>query len=415
MAPRLKYKNIDFLNHLGNADKPSLANIKRILKSFGDINKDLGIKIAITGTNGKGSVAKSLSTILKNSGFKVGLYTSPHLFKINERIQVNDKCISDLELDSYIKKIIDKQNKFNIKLSYFELLTSSAIQFFKFKKNDINIFEVGLGGKFDATNIIKSDISLITNVGKDHMEYLGNSISKIANEKAGIIKKRAHVITSATGIALSIIKNHAKLQKSEIYEYKKDFIVNDISDSSEYISDKKIIFKSSLKGLHQKKNLALTLKTCEILNDNFNLEIKKVQNSLSKVKWKCRFQILQSNPIKIVDSAHNINAFNNLIENLDYYYKNKKFIFLLGMLKDKNPINCIKKILPYSKKILLFNIDNPRSINIDHIIKQDISRKIVKANKEDFISHFKSNNNIIVTGSIYFIGEGFKKNQKLLG
>ena len=105
MAPRLKYKNIDFLNHLGNADKPSLANIKRILKSFGDINKDLGIKIAITGTNGKGSVAKSLSTILKNSGFKVGLYTSPHLFKINERIQVNDKCISDLELDSYIKKI----------------------------------------------------------------------------------------------------------------------------------------------------------------------------------------------------------------------------------------------------------------------------------------------------------------------
>ena len=190
MAPRLKYKNIEFLKKLGNSDKPSLTNINKVLEILKNPHKkNMGIKIAISGTNGKGSVAKSLSEILNKSKYRVGLYTSPHIFDINERIQINNKKISSKELNEILGIVIDKQKKANIQLSYFELLTVASIFYFSKAKNNINIFEVGLGGKYDATNVIDSQISIITNVSKDHTEYLGNTISKIAKEKVGIVKK----------------------------------------------------------------------------------------------------------------------------------------------------------------------------------------------------------------------------------
>ena len=417
MAPRLKYKNIEFLKNLGNSDKPSLSNIKKVLEILGNPHKeDMGIKIAISGTNGKGSVAKTLSEILNKSKYNVGLYTSPHIFNINERIQVNNKKISNNELNMILGLIIEKQKKVNIQLSYFELLTVVSIFYFSKAKNNINIFEVGLGGKYDATNIVDSQISIITNISKDHTEYLGNTISKIAKEKVGIVKKDSYLITSANGRGLQVIKDYARKKTNKIFIYNKDFKVLTNNDVYKFISDKNYFYKTNLVGSHQTKNISLSIKTCEILNRYFkkNISDKSITKSLTNISWPARFQILSSNPLKIVDVAHNLASIKNLINNIRNFYPNKKFNILIGMLRDKKPVQCLSLLLPISKKIYFFDLEHERSFKYSDIIKKFKSKKIVKGNNINLETLMKSNNSLLITGSIYFIGEKFKNYKKKL-
>ena len=354
MAPRLKYKNIEFLKKLGNSDKPSLTKINKVLEVLNNPHKkNMGIKIAISGTNGKGSVAKSLSEILNKSKYRVGLYTSPHIFDINERIQINNKKISSKELNEILGIVIHKQKKANIQLSYFELLTVASIFYFSKAKNNINIFEVGLGGKYDATNIIDSQISIITNVSKDHTEYLGNTISKIAKEKVGIVKKDSYLITSANGIGLKVIKNCASKKTNKIFIYNKDFKVIPHNNMNKFISERDFFYQTNLIGSHQIKNISLSIKTCEILNRFFkkNISTNNISKSLININWPARFQILSNNPLKIIDVAHNIDSVQNLIDNIRNLYPKKKFNILVAMLKDKEPLKCINLLLPFSNKI----------------------------------------------------------------
>jgi len=417
MASRLKYKNIEFLKSLGNSDKPTLSNIKKVLEILGNPHKeDMGIKIAISGTNGKGSVAKTLSEILNKSKYNVGLYTSPHIFNINERIQVNNKKISNNELNMILGLIIEKQKKVNIQLSYFELLTVVSIFYFSKAKNNINIFEVGLGGKYDATNIVDSQISIITNISKDHTEYLGNTISKIAKEKVGIVKKDSYLITSANRRGLEVIKDYARKKTNKIFIYNKDFKVLTNNDVYKFISDKNYFYKTNLVGSHQTKNISLSIKTCEILNRYFkkNISDKSITKSLTNISWPARFQILSSNPLKIVDVAHNLASIKNLITNIENFYPNKKFNILIGMLRDKKPVQCLSLLLPISKKIYFFDLEHERSFKYSDIIKKFKSKKIVKGNNINLETLMKSNNSLLITGSIYFIGEKFKNYKKKL-
>ena len=417
MAPRLKYKNIEFLKNLGNSDKPSLSNIKKVLEILGNPHKeDMGIKIAISGTNGKGSVAKTLSEIFNKSKYNVGLYTSPHIFNINERIQINNKKISNNELNMILGLIIEKQKKVNIQLSYFELLTVVSIFYFSKAKNNINIFEVGLGGKYDATNIVDSQISIITNISKDHTEYLGNTISKIAKEKVGIVKKDSYLITSANRRGLEVIKDYARKKTNKIFIYNKDFKVLTNNDVYKFISDKNYFYKTNLVGSHQTKNISLSIKTCEILNRYFkkNISDKSITKSLTNISWPARFQILSSNPLKIVDVAHNLASIKNLITNIENFYPNKKFNILIGMLRDKKPVQCLSLLLPISKKIYFFDLEHERSFKYSDIIKKFKSKKIVKGNNINLETLMKSNNSLLITGSIYFIGEKFKNYKKKL-
>ena len=417
MASRLKYKNIEFLKNLGNSDKPSLSNIKKVLEILRNPHKkDLGIKITISGTNGKGSVAKTLSEILNKSKYNVGLYTSPHIFNINERIQINNKKISNNKLNEVLGLIIEKQKKANIQLSYFELLTLVSILYFSKAKNDINIFEVGLGGKYDATNIVDSQISIITNVSKDHTEYLGNTISKIAQEKVGIVKKGSYLITSANGRGLRVIKDYASKKTNKIFIYNKDFKVVTNNDKHKFISEKDYFYKTNLIGSHQTKNISLSIKTCEILNRYFekNISTKNISRSLMNINWPGRFQILCYSPLRIIDVAHNLASIKNLINNIRNLYPNKKFNILVGILKDKNPIQCISLLLPFSKKIYFFDLDHNRSFKFSDIIKKLKSKKIVKGNSADIKILMASNEYLLITGSIYFVGEKFKNYKKKL-
>ena len=384
------YKNISLLEKLGNSKKPNLNKIKKVLSLFDNPQEKLSNCILISGTNGKGTVAKLLSDILTQSKYKVGLYTSPHLFRINERIQINNKEISDKKLDTLIGEVIDTTN---IKLSYFELLTIVSINYFYKNKNEINIFEVGLGGKYDATNVVKSKVSIITNIDKDHQEYLGNTISSIAREKSGIVRKNGFLSTNAKGIGLKILLEDAKRKKTKIYVGKeKDFLV--------------LKKKTRLVGSHQKENLFLVTNTINILNKNFGFEIREkgMLKSIKSTYLPGRYQIFSKKPLKIIDTAHNLHAVKNLVKNIKIIFGNKKINILLGMLKDKRPILCIKEIEKVGKNIYLTNVPNIRSFDAEKVtkkLKKD-HIKFVELKNVSRIINLKEN--LVVLGSNYLVG-----------
>ncbi len=417
MATRIINSGIKHLEALGNSKFPSLKNIKIVLGRLGNPHlKKLGITVLIGGTNGKGSVAKSLSTILSSSGYNVGLYTSPHIFKINERIQINNKNINNNDLNKALDLIIKNQNKDDIALSYFEMITTAAIVYFSKMKNDINIFEVGLGGRFDATNVIDAKIGIITNISKDHTEYLGNKISEIASEKAGIIKKDTILITSAKNKGLKVIKNWSYKKTEKAFIHGIDFKCIKIDEIFKYKSEDNIHFKTNLKGSHQAVNLSLSIKACEVLNEYFKFEIdkNKIIKSLKNLKWPARFQIISRSPDKILDVAHNVSAIKNLVKNIKNMYPNKKFNVMISMLKDKKAESCLRILLPHSKKIYFFDISHERSIESQFIIDKLNSKKIVKGSENDIEKLLNKNENLLITGSIYFVGERFKKYKKII-
>jgi len=392
------YKNISLLEKLGNSKKPNLNKIKKVLSLFDNPQEKLSNCILISGTNGKGTVAKLLSDILTQSKYKVGLYTSPHLFRINERIQINNKEISDKKLDTLIGEVIDTTN---IKLSYFELLTIVSINYFYKNKNEINIFEVGLGGKYDATNVVKSKVSIITNIDKDHQEYLGNTISSIAREKSGIVRKNGFLSTNAKGIGLKILLDDAKRKKTKIYIGKeKDFLV--------------LEKKTRLVGSHQKENLFLVTNTINILNKNFGFEIREkgMLKSIKSTYLPGRYQIFSKKPLKIIDTAHNLHAVKNLVKNIKIIFGNKKINILLGMLKDKRPILCIKEIEKVGKNIYLTNVPNIRSFDAEKVtkkLKKD-HIKFVELKNVSRIINLKEN--LVVLGSNYLVGDLLDKHIK---
>ena len=411
MASRVKINNIKELEKRKNSTHPSLVNIRKILLLLKNPQKNLGITIGITGTNGKGSVAKTLSTILNDSNLKTGLYTSPHLYSINERISIGKKNISTKELNQILTEIFETEIKANIKLSFFELITVVAIIFLSKKKNIFNIFEVGLGGRFDATNVIDSKISIITNIGKDHKEYLGNTLLKIAKEKIGIIKKDSFFITGMKPYPLYRVKDYILKKTKKIYVFKKDF---QIENNKEFYKYENLTFKPSLKGSHQIENMALVLKTCSIIKNNlgFNLKNQNIVDSLESVKWEGRFSILSSTPYKIVDVAHNYEAIKVLVQNVKKI-TSKKFIVILGMLNDKDPIKCINELLNIANKIILFKVNNQRTFIPEKIAKKINNKKVVLGKSEELGALIEKDKNILYCGSIYFIGDLLKKYKNL--
>ena len=382
--------NIELLSKLGNSKKPGLIKLKSALSLFDNPHEKLSNCILISGTNGKGTVARTLSDILKTSRYKVGLYTSPHLIRINERIRINNKEISSKQLNNLIGEVT---SKINVRLSYFELLTLVSIVHFHRNKNDINIFEVGLGGKFDATNVVKSKVSIITNIGIDHQEYLGNTITSIAREKAGIIRANGFVSTNAKGKGLKVIKEYAKKKKASIY----------IGETNDYTSFR---YKTNLIGTHQVENLFLSVNTIKILTKHFNFRVseKNIESALKKVKIPGRYQVFSKKPLKIIDTAHNLAAIKNLVKNIKIIFGYKRVTFLFGMLKDKKPLECIRLIEEVSKKIYLINVPNKRSFDAEKISIRLKNKKIKFTNYDNLSKIINANENIVIAGSNFLVG-----------
>tara|TARA_B100000315_G_C14552085_1_gene576345 strand:- start:103 stop:1188 length:1086 start_codon:yes stop_codon:yes gene_type:complete len=342
--------------------------------------------IHVAGTNGKGSVCAMLNSILTNAGYKVGMYTSPHLKKFNERIRVNNKLITDKEIVEYylrVKKYVTNQ-------TFFEITTVMAFLYFYDKKVDLVVLETGLGGRLDSTNVIKPLISIITNVGVEHTEYLGNKIEKIAHEKAGIIKENIPVVTAAEGIALATIKKISNKRNSKLY-----------------FANKKITeYEIGLKGEFQKQNASIAIKGIEVLKNNYNLKIDKnnVKKGLLNAKWPGRFQFLNKNTI--IDSAHNPSGFKTLfkeLKNIDY----NKLILVVGFSDDKD-IETISKIIR-ADKVIITKSNNERAYNPSTIKKYFNKKSIIIKNPKKALDYAKdiaeNNDLILITGSIFLVGE----------
>ena len=344
--------------------KLDLSSIKLVCKKINNPQNNFK-SIHIAGTNGKGSTSHMLASILQQSGYKVGLYTSPHLKDFRERIRINGKKI---EKDFIVSFVEDQLNFFNYNnISFFEMTVALAFEYFSKSKVDIAIIETGLGGRLDATNIIIPELSIITNIGKDHSEFLGDNIKDIANEKAGIIKKEIPVVISEyQKEVFSVFKETALKLNSNIY-----------MASEEYFEE----YNTDLNGEYQKKNIKGVIKGLSILN-NFKISKNDIKigllNVMNNTGLKGRLELINNSPKVVVDVGHNIEAFRAIIKYLEtVIYQNIKLI--LGFVKGKD----FEKILDILPRDAIYYFCKPnvsRGLPTDELL--EYSKKIgLKAKK----------------------------------
>ena len=402
--------------------KLDLSRIKHICKELKNPQNSYKI-VHVGGTNGKGSVCRFLGSILKESGYKTGIYTSPHLECFSERIKVNNKEISEKELNTIFKKIkpiVDEMIKKDMNPTYFEIVTAIAFLYFKIKKVDIALIEVGLGGRFDATNIVKPVLSVICNVSMDHQDRLGDTIEKISFEKAGIIKKNIPVVTSAENKALKVIKKVSEENNSKIFEinqsnFKRKF--NDLKSQIFTINflDKTVEVKTKSLGNFQGGNIALAV-ACSIIlkNNGFKIDEKSIEKGIYNTKNSGRMELVSKKPLILLDGAHNLEGIEKLKKSLENDFEYNRLILVIGILKDKNYIDMLETIVPICDIVVTTKSTNKRSLSPFKLKKEveyvDYKKTIIPFESIDKgVLYAKSEagikDMICICGSLFTVGE----------
>ena len=354
------------------AYKPDLGNITELLDFLGNPQNNFKT-VHVAGTNGKGTVSHTLASIFQECGYKTGLYTSPHLLDFRERIRINGQMIPE---QSVIDFIGDNKEKFEeMQLSFFEMATGMAFDYFAKEKVDIAIIEVGLGGRLDSTNVIKPELSVITNISLDHVSMLGNTLAEIAVEKAGIIKPNTPVVIGETQPETKdVFIKKAEECKAPIYFA--DQIVDCDKIHIESLDYQKFdIWKDNelyieavefpLLGYYQKKNLATVICAVEVLKEKFNIDKKDIVNGLEFVVKNTnlmgRWQILNRQPLVIADTGHNVGGIKEIVMQLsDMSFR--KLHFVLGCVNDKD-IDGILHLLPHYAEYYFCKADIPRGLD----------------------------------------------------
>jgi dihydrofolate synthase/folylpolyglutamate synthase len=395
--------------------KLGLSTIKRILAGLSD-PQDTFACIHVAGTNGKGSVASTLASILYRSGYKTGLYTSPHLVRFNERIQVNSRPISNEKVVTSYRAIKDahfgKRNP-----TFFEFTTAMALFEFAAQKVDWAVIETGMGGRLDATNIVNPALSIITNISLEHREYLGNTLTQIAAEKAGIIKKRTPLVTGIRQKkAFAEVKRIAAGKKAPLFRLGTDFKVRrNQGQTFSYFGIRNVWhnLQTALPGSYQVDNAALVLAACELIGkDNAALTLNNIQEGLSKNLWPGRLEIVSDNPFIILDGAHNLAAARNLAKFMSTNLAGRVITLVVGILDDKPYKAMLKSLLTPVNRVILTRakIDralDPRklyeaakNLKPDVAIIPDVARAIKNA-----VETTPRHGAICIAGSLYVVGE----------
>jgi dihydrofolate synthase/folylpolyglutamate synthase len=398
--------------------KLGLDRISHICKKLGNPQNNYKI-IHVGGTNGKGSVCRFLESTLFNNGYKVGTYTSPHLQRFSERFIVNNLEISKKEIVKIfvkIKPIINEMINENNTPTYFEIVTALAFEYFKIKNVDYAIIEVGLGGRYDATNIVNPILTIITNVTFEHQNILGDKIEDISFQKAGIIKKEIPIITAATGKALEVIKKIALENNSIITiinnnSWKKIGGGFDYQDYKVNGSLKEYNIKTSMIGKYLGENVALSIASIESLQMNgVYITDDSIIEAFLRTKNPGRMEIIGLKPIILLDGAHNIAGMNLLRRTLEEDFIYNRLIIIIGILSDKKIQEILDIITPISDIIIVTKSQNKRAFN--PLLLKDmigIKKVIVKERINDAIEHAKKiseNNDLIcITVSLYTVGE----------
>lgn len=337
-----------------------LENIKILLEYLGNPQDELKF-IHIAGTNGKGSVLAFLSTILKCEGYRVGRYCSPTIFEYRERIQINERAISKVSLADYMTRVREAVTRMvDAGLQHptiFEIETALAFLYFKEKACDIVVLETGFGGTTDATNVVRTTVAaVITSIGMDHMAVLGNTLSEIAGNKAGIIKNDCYVITTdQVPEAMAVLQE--KCQKMSVplviaSEQKAKGVKYGIKKQSFTYGEYRNL-EITLAGTYQIANAVLVIETIKtIARRGFPVSEKALYKGLSETVWSGRFSVIAQKPYFIADGAHNADAARRLAESIRFYFTNKKIIYIMGILKDKEYDKIIRETYPYAEHII---------------------------------------------------------------
>lgn len=398
-----------------------LDNMRELLKRLENPQDSLKF-VHISGTNGKGSVLAYVSTVFKEAGYRTGRYISPTLFSYREKIQVNESFIGreDLaHLTEEVKKAAEEmQNSGKGFPTIFEIETALAFLYFAEQKCDIVILETGLGGALDATNVIKTSVmEVITSISMDHMEFLGDTLGKIALQKAGIIKPHTSVVSAVQDMeAMEVIRDVCR-KKECVFDTVDQEQIKDISygyegQSFSYKDWKNI--KISLMGSYQIKNAALALEAIEALRKlGYELNDKAVYQGMKTAVWKGRFTVISKEPFIIMDGAHNQAAAEELVRSLKLYYPGKKFYYIFGMFRDKDYHQVIRLTAPLAEHIVTVETpENPRALPAEELKKAvaEVNPSVEAAGNlrmavNQVMEQIDKDAVIVIFGSLSFLGE----------
>ena len=429
--------NLLALGHeLASNRKFDLAHMRRLAEALGNPQRKLQ-SVLIAGTNGKGSTAATLASIVQTAGYRTGLYTSPHLLRVNERIQIDQEPISDAEFAVIYDRVegcaheLVERGELPWHPSFFEMLTAMAFEYFASAGVELAVLEVGLGGRLDATNIVDPLISVITDIDFDHQNFLGNTLPEIAHEKAGILRPKGtvvllpqHPIVNET-LGKEILTRDAHAVSSVKHMPSMTPVAeNGLSSKAAVghnrftlaVMGKEIKVDFPLAGRHQLRNLALAVTTAEELNTfGFHIGAEDIERGIRSTRWPARFQVIPPEdgfPEVVLDVAHNPAGAWALRSALSTFYEDRPLTFIFGAMRDKAITEIADILFPLADRVIATQADNPRAASPQEIAElgahaqTDILRaKSVLEALERARMLAGSKGVIVITGSIYIVGE----------
>ena len=427
--------NLLALGHeLASNRKFDLAHMRRLAEALGNPQRKLQ-SVLIAGTNGKGSTAATLASIVQTAGYRTGLYTSPHLLRVNERIQINQEPISDAEFAVIYDRVegcaleLVERGELPWHPSFFEMLTAMAFEYFASAGVDLVVLEVGLGGRLDATNIVDPLISVITDIDFDHQNFLGNTLPEIAHEKAGILRPKGTVvllpqhpvvnetlgkeIMARDSRAVSAVKHMPSM--APVADDPSHYVIGQNQFTLE-VMDKEITVDFPLPGRHQVRNLALAITAAEELNKfGFHIAAEDIEQGIRSTTWPARFQVIppaDGFPEIVLDVAHNPAGAWALRSALSTFYEGRSLTFIFGAMRDKAIGEIADIIFPLADRVIATHAENSRAAFPQQIAElgahaqtEILQAKSVPEALDRACTLAGPKGAIVITGSIYIVGE----------
>jgi dihydrofolate synthase/folylpolyglutamate synthase len=394
--------------------KFGLSKTSNLMKALGNPHRELKY-IHIAGTNGKGSVAAMLESILMRSGLKVALYTSPHLVRFTERFRVNGGEIEPAQVAALVAEVRGVIHPAEPP-TFFEVTTAMALTWFARERPDICIMEVGMGGRLDATNVIRPMITVITNISPEHQVFLGPRLIDIAREKAGIIKRGVDLVTAATQHqVLSLFEGSCEAKKALLWRVGKDIRYRKHGSGFNYYGFRRIEkgLQLGLLGRHQFRNAAVAIAVIELLEKKgFRVSSDHIREGLKRPDWPGRMQVVSRDPLIILDGAHNPDAMRTLADSMRETFRWRHLILVLGVMSDKDIAKIMQEILPLAGHVIFTRPEYYRAATAETLMQEaeplrkkgEIVTPIAEALKK--ARRMAGNKDVIlVTGSLFTVGE----------
>ncbi len=421
----LEYQEV--LNYIGGSEKfgkkLGLWKMRRLMELLGNPQDTLRF-VHIAGTNGKGSTAAFLSEILISAGYCTGLYTSPFLYEFNERMRINGTMIADDALCKVVERVklaADVMEMYEEEYpTEFELITAAAFCYFAERKCDIVVLETGLGGRFDATNIIRTpEVSVITPIGLDHTQFLGNTIGEVAFEKSGIIKDNGYCVCCGLQQpeAFSVIERTAKEKNCVLITWDEGKISDSrVSEKGNQFTYRGVDYRTQLRGEYQIHNALTAITSAQILQQNgWNIEQSEIVQGIAKAQWSGRMDTLSEKPFIIADGSHNPDGMRAFVRSAERIAGDKKIVCIVAMMKDKDCKSCLRELSKITKSIILTTLPFPRAAGAESMaeLAQEFFDEInTTKNCEEALNlavqKAGKNGCVYVLGSLYLIGEAKK-------